>query len=91
MRPRFERYIGIDYSGAQTPRSSLKGLRVYEADRSSDAALGRSIRYGPRVVILHLETGSIAREVRNCPWEDFSSLDIYLLERGVSAGAEGRK
>lgn len=26
----FERYIGIDYSGAQTPTSSLKGLRVYE-------------------------------------------------------------
>jgi hypothetical protein len=36
MNLRFERYIGIDYSGAQTPRSSLKGLRVYEADRSSD-------------------------------------------------------
>lgn len=28
----FTRYIGIDYSGAQTPTSSLKGLRVYEAD-----------------------------------------------------------
>jgi hypothetical protein len=36
MTARFECYIGIDYSGAQTPRSSLKGLRVYEADRSSD-------------------------------------------------------
>lgn len=31
----FERYIGIDYSGAETPTSSLKGLRVYLADRSS--------------------------------------------------------
>jgi len=31
--PLFERYIGIDYSGAETPTSSLKGLRVYEADR----------------------------------------------------------
>ncbi|MEX0679187.1 MAG: hypothetical protein WD063_19080 [Pirellulales bacterium] len=31
----FERYIGIDYSGAETPRSSLKGLRVYVADRLS--------------------------------------------------------
>jgi hypothetical protein len=31
--PLFERYIGIDYSGAKTPISSLKGLRVYEADR----------------------------------------------------------
>ena len=29
--PQFDRYIGIDYSGAQTPRSSLKGLQVYEA------------------------------------------------------------
>lgn len=27
--PRFERYIGIDYSGAQTPTSSLPNLRVY--------------------------------------------------------------
>ncbi len=35
MSSRFERHIGIDYSGAQTPRSSLKGLRVYQADRSS--------------------------------------------------------
>jgi hypothetical protein len=25
------RYIGIDYSGAQTPSSRLKGLRVYAA------------------------------------------------------------
>ena len=31
--PIFERYIGIDYSGAATPVSSLKGLRVYLADR----------------------------------------------------------
>ncbi len=29
----FKRYIGIDYSGAQTPMSSLRGLRVYVADR----------------------------------------------------------
>jgi hypothetical protein len=26
----FARYIGIDYSGAESPESSLKGLRVYE-------------------------------------------------------------
>jgi hypothetical protein len=30
--PIFERYIGIDYSGAATPVSSLKGLRVYLAE-----------------------------------------------------------
>jgi hypothetical protein len=29
--PAFNRYIGIDYSGAQTPTASLKGLRVYLA------------------------------------------------------------
>ncbi len=27
--PAFARTIGIDYSGAQTPTASLKGLRVY--------------------------------------------------------------
>ena len=31
--PAFDRYVGIDYSGAQTLTSSLKGLRVYMADR----------------------------------------------------------
>jgi hypothetical protein len=33
VNPLFERYIGIDYSGAETPKSSLKGLRIYKADR----------------------------------------------------------
>jgi hypothetical protein len=28
----FERYIGIDYSGAVTPESSCKGIRVYVAE-----------------------------------------------------------
>lgn len=30
--PAFSRYIGIDYSGAETPASSLEGLRVYQAE-----------------------------------------------------------
>jgi hypothetical protein len=29
---RFARYVGIDYSGAETPSASLKGLRVYLAE-----------------------------------------------------------
>ena len=29
--PAFALYIGIDYSGAEAPNSSLKGLRVYQA------------------------------------------------------------
>ena len=32
----FARHIGIDYSGAETPTASLKGMRVYMAD--GDAA-----------------------------------------------------
>ncbi len=34
MSPLFERYLGIDYSGAKTPSSSLAGLRVYSATLS---------------------------------------------------------
>ena len=37
MSSNFRRYIGIDYSGAETPTKSLSGLRVYEADRVSVA------------------------------------------------------
>lgn len=32
--PLFDRYFGIDYSGAATPSSSLSGLRLYAATRS---------------------------------------------------------
>jgi hypothetical protein len=31
----FERYIGIDYSGAQTSTQSLPGLRIYQATQLS--------------------------------------------------------
>ena len=34
--PQFARYIGIDYSGAVTPESSCKGLRVYLAEGIGD-------------------------------------------------------
>jgi hypothetical protein len=33
--PTFARHIGIDYSGAETPTASLKGLRVYLAERDA--------------------------------------------------------
>ena len=45
--PAFERYIGIDYSGAQTPTSSLKGLRVFVANRAS-APIEVQPPYSPR-------------------------------------------
>jgi len=34
--PQFQSYIGIDYSGAETSESSLKGLRVYVAHRNTE-------------------------------------------------------
>ncbi len=36
--PAFSRYLGIDYSGAETPTSSLPGLRAYVTDRTSSPA-----------------------------------------------------
>jgi hypothetical protein len=36
--PAFARYIGIDYSGAETPTASLKGLRVYLAEGKASPA-----------------------------------------------------
>ena len=36
--PGFDRYIGIDYSGAETPNASLKGLRVYLATGDAPAS-----------------------------------------------------
>ena len=36
LKAAFNRHIGIDYSGAETCDSSLKGLRIYVADHSSE-------------------------------------------------------
>ena len=36
MPAAFRRYIGIDYSGAQTPSDSLKGLRVYMGTENAE-------------------------------------------------------
>jgi hypothetical protein len=36
--PQFNRYIGIDYSGAETADSSCKGIRVYMAEGASEPA-----------------------------------------------------
>lgn len=34
--PQFNRYIGIDYSGAETADSSCKGIRVYVGEESGE-------------------------------------------------------
>jgi hypothetical protein len=36
MMSLFKTYVGIDYSGAKTPTSRLKGLRVFNATRNSE-------------------------------------------------------
>ncbi len=46
-QPRFARYLGIDYSGAETPTSSLKGMRVYAAS-PADAPVEILPPPGPR-------------------------------------------
>ncbi len=45
--PPFERIIGIDYSGARTPTSSLKALRIYMADPLTSAPTEVSPPPGP--------------------------------------------
>lgn len=35
LPPLFDRYVGIDYSGAETPTSSRSGLRIYVAEKAS--------------------------------------------------------
>lgn len=37
LGPRFTRYIGIDYSGAETAESSCKGIRVFMAEGATPA------------------------------------------------------
>jgi len=34
----FQRYLGIDYSGAETPSRSLKGLRLYASTPTEEPA-----------------------------------------------------
>ena len=43
MEPAFRRYIGIDYSGAATASTSLKGLRVYMAEADGPPTPGTHI------------------------------------------------
>jgi hypothetical protein len=64
MTPTFNRYIGIDYSGAETANSSLKGLRVYEADRTNEATevepLGCRGKYWTRRAVAEWLVGKLS-------------------------------
>ena len=59
----FDRYIGIDYSCAQTPTASLKGLRVYIANQASPPVevLGRRIQAISRVAETHVSCSLLRR------------------------------
>ena len=46
--PLFERYIGIDYSGAATPVARLRGLRVFVGDRRGGATEQRDPQFPDR-------------------------------------------
>ncbi len=56
----FARYIGIDYSGAETPTASLKGLRVYMAEQDAkpveipDSLVDRKI-LAPVILVLQID------------------------------------
>ena len=91
IKPRFSRYIGIDYSGAETPDSSLKGLRVYEADRESDAGRGGTAAQ-PAQVLDPARPGGMAggAVVRGCADHRWYRPRFFLspaVFRGSSAGA----
>jgi len=66
--PAFERYIGVDYSGAQTPTASLKGLRVYVAEGEAMpvevAPPPSTRRYWTRKGIAEWLLGSLTEDVR---------------------------
>jgi hypothetical protein len=63
--PHFNRYIGIDYSGAETPDSSCRGLRVYVAE-GMDVWRHRS--------------GSSAGSRNEQRWQGHSSGSIRVME-----------
>ncbi|MGQ0656933.1 MAG: hypothetical protein ACT4NU_02385 [Chromatiales bacterium] len=77
--PQFERYIGIDYSGAETPQASLKGLRVYAANRTNlpeeiPPPLGPK-RYWTRSALAHWLIATLSEE---------GSLAIVGIDHGFS-------
>ncbi len=55
--PAFDRYIGIDYSGAETPVSSLKGLRIYMADRNGASYRGAAAAQPTQITAFRFRCG----------------------------------
>lgn len=83
---KFERYIGIDYSGAQTPEARLKALQVYEAtpDRKPEKTgpLGQGAKnWSRREVTQYCQTALQAGETVIIGIDHNFSLPLSYMER----------
>jgi len=70
MTARFHRYFGIDYSGAKTPVASVRGVRVYQAERGAETAEPHEVAPPPGPGKHWTRRGLaewLARELRDCP------------------------
>ena len=84
--PAFLRYVGIDYSGAETPNASLKGLRVYAADRE---ARGQVLPLAKRGVRSCLLMTAMAKELQ-LSVSRISRLITAAEAVGGGSGARGK-
>src|SRR3990167_3445735 len=91
----FSRYIGIDYSGAETPTTSLKGLRAYVASGSEAPVevppLPSSRRYWTRRELAEWLATTFRAEPPTLVGIDhaFSFPRAYFQQHGLADGWEG--
>ena len=83
--PIFTRTIGIDYSGAETPTASLKGLRVYMAndDRLSVEVPPPS---SPRKSVSRAKTGQATSTMPSIDWLSGDSAAEALYTPSIPNG-----
>ena len=87
----FSRYIGIDYSGAETPEASLKGLRVYcavgEAAANEVPPPPSPRKYWTRRGIAHWLAARLAEDVPTTVGIDHGFSFPLRYFRGAPVGA----
>jgi hypothetical protein len=92
MSREFARYIGIDYSGAETPDARLKGLRVFacEPGRNPWEVAPEAGRYWSRMGIAHWLERELAMGPRTAVGLDhgFSFPLAYFEQYGLSGNWE---
>ena len=76
--PAFARTIGIDYSGAETPTASLKGLRVYlaEGDAPAIEVPPAHTRRGGKLYRYYVSTDLLKRDADACPVRRIPAAEI---------------